>query len=73
MRVRALLLVLSSTIPLAGCGRWAVRPQEKELLADRAMQLDPDPQEAATDQHVLNNREGSTGGGGTGGGGCGCN
>ncbi len=58
---------------LAGCGRFAVRPNEKEHLADRTMQFDPDGQEAASDDHVLSNREGSSGGKGSGGGGCGCN
>jgi hypothetical protein len=57
----------------AGCGRYAVRPDEKELLADRIMQPDYDVQEAASDQHVLSNREGSEGGSGAAAGGCGCN
>ena len=65
-------LALALTL-LAGCGRFAVRPNEKEHLADRTMQFDPDGQEAASDQHVLSNREGSSGGSGSGGGGCGCN
>jgi hypothetical protein len=42
-------------------------------LADRIMQFDADSQEAAADEHIHSNREGSTGGRGTGGGGCGCN
>lgn len=54
-----------------GCGRYAVRPDEKELLADRIMNINGDNLE--TDQHVLENREGSNGGFGAGGGGCGCN
>jgi hypothetical protein len=58
---------------IAGCGRYAVRPNEKELLADRTMLFDPDEQEARADDHVLENREGSSGGRGSGGGGCGCN
>ena len=58
---------------LGGCGRYAVRPDEKEYLADRIMQLDPDESESASDEHVLSNREGSAGGKGAGGGGCGCN
>jgi hypothetical protein len=58
---------------LVGCGRYAVRPNEKEHLADRTMQFDPDAQETNADDHVLANREGSSGGRGTGGGGCGCN
>jgi len=57
----------------AGCGRYAVRPDEKEYLADRIMQRDFDAQEFSSDEHVLTNREGSAGGNGAGGGGCGCN
>ena len=67
------IVILGSLLALAGCGRWAVRPDEKEYLADRIMQLDEDAVEQANDQHVLSNREGSSGGYGTGGGGCGCN
>ena len=57
----------------AGCGRHAVRASEKEHLADRTMRFDANRHEAAADEHVLSNREGSTGGKGTSGGGCGCN
>ncbi len=56
-----------------GCGRYAVRADEKEYLADRIMQLDYDTVEAAHDAHTLANREGASGGTGAGGGGCGCN
>jgi hypothetical protein len=65
----ALVLVLS----LSGCGRNAVRASEKEFLADQVMVFDDDGQEAAADEHVLTNREGSAGGKGSKGGGCGCN
>jgi hypothetical protein len=58
---------------LAGCGRFAVRPNEKEHLADRTMRFDADEQELAADDHILESREGASGGRGTGGGGCGCN
>jgi hypothetical protein len=57
----------------AGCGRHAVRANEKELLADPIMVFDQDHQESAADEHVLTNREGAAGGTGAGGGGCGCN
>jgi hypothetical protein len=60
-------------LALAGCGRFAVRPNEKEHLADRTMRFDPDEQEASTQDHILDSREGATGGRGTTGGGCGCN
>ena len=58
---------------LSGCGRYAVRANEKEYLADRIMQPDFDAQETAADEHVFSNREGSQGGKAAGGGGCGCN
>jgi hypothetical protein len=37
------------------------------------MAPDPDPDEAALQQHLLGTREGAVGGSGGGGGGCGCN
>ena len=58
---------------LSACGRHAVRASEKQHLADPVMTFDEDSQEAAADEHVLSNREGSSGGKGTQGGGCGCN
>lgn len=64
---------LLALVGLVGCGRYAVRPNEKEVLSDRTMRFDNDAQEAAADDHVLESREGSGGGRGTGGGGCGCN
>jgi hypothetical protein len=69
MKKTLLLLIVLA----AGCGRYAVRPDEKEFLADRIMQPGFDAQEASSDEHILDNREGSTGGNGAGGGGCGCN
>jgi hypothetical protein len=71
--VRQILFALGLALSLVGCGRYAVRPDEKEYLADRIMQPDYDAQEVAADQHVLTNREGSTAGTGAAGGGCGCN
>lgn len=67
------LMLLGTALAVAGCGRWAVRPNEKEHLADRTMRFDSDSQEAAADDHILESREGSSGGRGTGAGGCGCN
>jgi len=73
MKILFAVSLMGFASALSGCGRWAVRPDEKEYLADRIMQLDYDGDEIAADQHVLQNREGSSGGFGTGGGGCGCN
>ncbi|MEZ4404290.1 MAG: DUF4266 domain-containing protein [Kofleriaceae bacterium] len=67
------IAVVSLVIALAGCGRYAVRANEKEHLADPVMSFEADPQEAAADDHVMSNREGAAGGAGTAGGGCGCN
>jgi hypothetical protein len=58
---------------LGGCGRYAVRPDEKEFLADRIMQPGYDAQDTAVEQHTLTNREAAQGGFGAAGGGCGCN
>jgi hypothetical protein len=65
--------LVALTLLGGGCGRFAVRPSEKEHLADRTMRFDADRQEATADDHVQANREGSAGGRGTSGGGCGCN
>lgn len=70
---RALLVAAALAALTPGCGKNAVRPSEKEFLADRIMRFDSDAQETAADQHVISNREGAAGGKGTGGGGCGCN
>jgi hypothetical protein len=67
------LVAVAVAVAVAGCGRHAVRASEKEHLADRIMRFDDDAHETAADEHVLSNREGSSGGRGTGGGGCGCN
>ncbi len=71
--VGALTLCLPIILATTACGKQAVRASEKEFLADRIMQFDADSQEAAADEHIHSNREGSAGGRGTGGGGCGCN
>ena len=70
MKTIALVLLIAAA---GGCGRYAVRADEKEYLADRIMQADYDEMETANDQHVLSNREGAQGGYGAAGGGCGCN
>jgi hypothetical protein len=67
-----LLALLAGTNGCASA-RWTVKPHQRELLADRIMQLQGDPGETADEAHVLANREGAIGGTGTSGGGCGCN
>lgn len=69
--VAAVLLALLA----GGCSvsKWTVKPHQRELLADRIMQLDAQQQERMAEEHILSNREGAIGGTGTAGGGCGCN
>ncbi|MBI5327604.1 MAG: DUF4266 domain-containing protein [Deltaproteobacteria bacterium] len=56
---------------LSGCA--AVKPWEREYLADPTMQFDSNKEEKAVREHFLGTREGSIGSFGVSGGGCGCN
>jgi hypothetical protein len=69
------LILIGAALLFGGCSisKWTVKPHQRELLADRIMQLDADAQEREAEEHVLANREGAIGGTGTSGGGCGCN
>ena len=67
------LVVLALLVGGCSISKWTVKPHQRELLADRIMQLDADQQERSAEEHVLANREGAIGGTGTSGGGCGCN
>lgn len=58
-------------LALAACS--TVRPEEKEFLAQPSMTFGSGGEDAAQEDHVISNREGSYGGGGVSGGGCGCN
>lgn len=55
----------------SGCA--AVKPWEREYLADPTMQFDFNKEEKAVRDHLLSTREGSSGSFGVSGGGCGCN
>jgi Domain of unknown function (DUF4266) len=70
-----LAFLVVAALAVGGCSmsKWTVKPHQRELLADRIMQLDAEAQERAAEEHVLANREGAIGGTGTSGGGCGCN
>jgi hypothetical protein len=58
---------------LAVSGCVTVRPEQRAVLADPTMQFESDPGDGAAREHVLENREGSSGGKSVKGGGCGCN
>jgi hypothetical protein len=74
-RTLTAVLVFLFGAGVGGCSvsKWTVKPHQRELLADRIMQLDADGQERSAEEHILSNREGAVGGTGTSGGGCGCN
>ncbi len=56
---------------LSACA--TVRPEDKEYLAEPSMTWTDTRLAARHQSHILDNREGSTGGSQTKGGGCGCN
>lgn len=58
---------------LSACVIVPVKPWERDLLAEKQMQLVPDPVEASLDEHTYFSKEAASGGQGVGGGGCGCN
>ncbi len=66
----AVLLLLQSCAALQ---MEPVKPWQRGILAQEAMQLDDDPTQSFADEHIYFSKEGSTGGKGVGGGGCGCN
>lgn len=76
-RAIVLLIITLSTSACSTLGdiahSEAVKPWERNVLAQESMQLEPDAMQAYADTHIYFSREASTGGSGIGGGGCGCN
>ena len=66
-----MLMLLAACVLAMGC--VTVRPEERAVLADPKMRFQGDRRAAAQLEHVLENREGASGGGSVQGGGCGCN
>jgi hypothetical protein len=66
-------VLLGSFLAIAASGCVTVRPEQRAVLSDPTMQFDSDPGDGAARDHVLENREGSSGGTSVKGGGCGCN
>ena len=68
-------LVILFVIPLASsaCSLEPVEPWDRDILAQKKMQLVSDSLENYADEHIYFSKEASTGGQGVGGGGCGCN
>ena len=70
--LRALKLpIILALCTAAGCA--TVKPYEREYLSRPSMDFEREATEAKFYTHVLDAREGATGGLGTAGGGCGCN
>ena len=72
-RLLAILFLLALFAMANGCAATAVKPWDRDLLAQKKMKFNPSPREAAVDDHIYFSKEGSTGGQTVGGGGCGCN
>lgn len=73
MNYRALILLGLLAGGLGACSMQPVQPWDRGILAQRKMQLEPYPNDAALDEHIYFSKEASRGGAGVGGGGCGCN
>lgn len=58
---------------MSACSMQPVKPWERDILAQKKMQLVSHPLEAYLDEHIYYSKESSSGGSGIGGGGCGCN
>jgi hypothetical protein len=70
-RLTSLLLAIAAAISLIGCAH--VSPYEREALTRPTMDVERENSEATFHAHVMDSREGATGGHGSTGGGCGCN
>jgi hypothetical protein len=74
MRLELRLATLSTfALLVGGCATAPVQPWERGTLARWDMRWDPDPLQAAADDHAHFSKEGTSGGIGAAGGGCGCN
>lgn len=67
-----LLISACSTMKNMSLGE-EVKPWEKDVLSQQAMQFPQDKMFSYSDDHIFFSKEASTGGTGVGGGGCGCN
>ena len=73
LRLAVAGVLLAALSALTGCAAMAVKPWDRDLLAEKKMSFTPLPMHAALDDHIYFSKEGSTGGMAVGGGGCGCN
>jgi hypothetical protein len=66
-------LLLGWAACAAGCSSLGVKPWQRGVLAQDAMQLNANPLDRAIDDHFYFSKEASSGGRSFAGGGCGCN
>ena len=66
-------IFLIVTYGLSACSLEPVEPWDRDILAQKKMQLISDSLENYADEHIYFSKEASVGGQGVGGGGCGCN
>lgn len=71
MKALMFLMVMVAGVAASGCAE--VKPWQRNILAQPAMQLDRDSMDTYVDEHIYFSKEAATGGRGIGGGGCGCN
>ena len=69
----AAVFLLAIAAFASGCAATAMKPWDRDLLAQKKLRLVPSDRENAIDEHIYFSKEGSTGGQQAGGGGCGCN
>jgi len=67
------IVILIFFLGLSACSLEPVEPWDRDVLAQKKMQLVPDTLENYSDNHIYFSKEASTGGQSVGGGGCGCN
>jgi len=71
---RYIILAIGAVVLcLSGCSTIGVQPWQRNLLAQKEMELNSAPLDSALDDHIYFSKEASSGGRSFGGGGCGCN
>jgi hypothetical protein len=71
--MRTALIIICAGALLSACAFETVKPWDRDLLAQKQMQLVPYPVDEFLNEHIYFSKEASSGGAGVGGGGCGCN
>ena len=73
MCIYTIIILYLILLVLSACSLEHVEPWDRDILAQKKMQLVSDKLENYADEHIYFSKEASSGGQGVGGGGCGCN